>query len=150
MTPKALSVFTILAIVLATSGYSADSANVEKQIRDMEIARLEYDKDSSRWADSIADDALFMQGTGVMLSKQQTIEQYKNWIPVVNSTDLKDTEFRQSGDTAIFSYVTTRVRHDDGDRVVRHQHVRRTVVYQRKDGKWQLVFLSAAMVPVDK
>jgi ketosteroid isomerase-like protein len=113
----------------------------------MEIARLAYPTDTSRWAHNIADDALFMQGTGVMLNKAQTIDAYKNGIPAENSTDLKETEFRQSGDIAIFSYTTARIRHDDAERSMRHQHVHRSVVYQKRNEKWQLVFLSAAIVP---
>lgn len=143
---RAVSVLTLFSLI-GVMGYPAETGSVEQQIREMETSRLAFPTDSSRWSDSIADDAMFMQGTGIVLNKQQTIDMYKNGIPADNSTDLKETQFRQFGDTAIFSYISARIRHDDGDRSVRHQHVRRTVVYRRKDGKWQLVLLSAAILP---
>jgi ketosteroid isomerase-like protein len=147
LTLKAILPLLLFVFLLQTVGHTQETASVEQQVRKMETTRLASPKDSSRWADDIADDGLFMQGTGVMLNKQQTIENYENGIETDNSTDLKETEFRQSGDTAIFSYVSTRIRHDDKDRAVRHQHVRRTVVYHFKDGKWRLVFLSAVITP---
>ena len=87
-----------------------------------------------------------MQGTGEMLTKRQTIENYRQ-NEDENSTDLTETEFRQSGDTAVFSYISTRKRHDNFDGAVRHQHIRRSVVYQQRAGRWQLVLLTAAGVP---
>lgn len=143
---RVLSAMALFVILLGTAGYPAETANLKREILEVEKARLAFPTDSSRWIDSIAADALFMQGNGVVLNKQQTIDMYKSGI-VENSTDLKETEFRQSGDIAILSYVTTRIRHDDGDRSVRHQHVRRTVVYQLKEEKWRLILLSAAMFP---
>jgi hypothetical protein len=130
MTPKGISSLVlsiVLSVVLLQAvGHPEQTAGVEQQVRNMETTRLAFPKDSSRWAEDIADDATFMQGNGVMLNKQQTIENYRNGIETDNSTDLKATEFRQSGDTAIFSYVSTRIRHDDKDRAMRHQHVRTT------------------------
>jgi ketosteroid isomerase-like protein len=151
MTSRGIS-FLVLSVVLSVVllqavGHPEQTAGVEQQIRKMETTRLAFPKDSSRWAEDIAGDAIFMQGNGVTLNKQQTIENYRNGIETDNSTDLKATEFRQSGDIAIFSYVSTRIRHDDKDRAMRHQHVRRTVIYHFQDGKWRLVLLSAAVVP---
>jgi hypothetical protein len=143
---RVLSAMILFSILPGTMGYPAETSNVEREILEMEKARLGFPTDSSRWTNSIAADALFMQGNGAVLTKRQTIDMYKSGI-VENSTDLKQIEFRQSADIAIFSYVTTRIRHDDGDRSVRHQHVRRTVVYQHRDGKWQLILLSAALLP---
>ncbi len=147
MLARCISVLAVAAFVLWAQ--SSGSGSAEQEIRRMETARLAYPLDSTRWADDIADDALFMQGTGVVQSKQQTIDAYKSNIPVTNSTEMTDTAFRQSGDTAIFSYVTARVRHDDGDRAVRHQHVMRTVVYQHRGDRWRLVLLSAALRPYE-
>jgi ketosteroid isomerase-like protein len=146
VTSRIVSPLILFVIFLPAVGHPEQTASVEQQIRKMETTRLAFPKDSSRWANDIADDALFMQGTGVMLNKRQTIENYRNLFDD-NSTDLTETEFRQSGDTAIFSYVSTRIRHDDKNGAIRHQHVRRTVVYHFKDGKWRLVLLSAAGVP---
>jgi ketosteroid isomerase-like protein len=147
MLVRGIPVFAVATVLFWTQ--LAGSGSVEQEIRRMEIARLAYPLESARWADDLADDALFMQGTGVVQSKQETIDAYKTSIPVSNSTDMTETVFRQSGDTATFSYVTTRVRHDDGDRAVRHQHIRRTVIYQRRGDRWQLIFLSAAMKPYE-
>ena len=146
MTMKGISAAALFLTISVAVGHAAETSSVEQQIRKMEIARLAFPKDSSQWADNIADDGLFMHGTGEMLSKKQTIEYYKQ-NEDENATDLTQTEFRQSGDTAIFSYISTRKRHDNFDRAVRHQHVRRTVVYQLRDGKWRLVLLAAAGVP---
>lgn len=146
MTGRSISAIVLFLVILVAVGHPTETSNVEQQIRKMEIARLTFPKDSSRWADNVADDALFMQGTGVMLTKQQTIAGYQQ-NEDENSPDLSETEFRQSGDTAVFSYMSTRKRHDDSERAVRHQHERRSVVYQLRNGKWRLVLLSAAVVP---
>jgi ketosteroid isomerase-like protein len=146
MTARSISAVALFLTVAVAVGHPTDTNTVEQQIRKMEITRLAFPKDIARWTDNVADDALFMHGTGEMLSKQQTIEYYKQ-NEDENSTDLSETEFRQSGDTAIFSYVSTRIRRDSPDPAGRHQHVRRSVVYQLKDGKWRLVFLAAAGVP---
>jgi ketosteroid isomerase-like protein len=146
MNVKSMSAVALFLTILVSVGHHAETSIVEQEIRKMEIARLTFSKDISQWTDNVADDALFMHGAGEMLTKQQTIEYYKQ-NEDENSTDLSETEFRQSGDTAIFSYVSTRKRHDSSDHGVRHQHVRRSVVYQLKDRKWRLVFLAAAGVP---
>jgi hypothetical protein len=91
-----LAVFTLLVAGLASSSLAAQTPDVAEQMRKMENTRLAFPKISSRWADDLADNALFMQGTGVMLNKQQTIENYKNGSGE-NSTELTETEFRQAG-----------------------------------------------------
>jgi hypothetical protein len=145
MTIKSMSAAAMFLTIWVAVGHPTGT-NIEQEIRKMEIVRLTFPKDSSHWADNVAEDALFMQGNGVSLTKQQTIEGYKQ-NEDENSTALSETQFRQSGDMAVFTYVSTRKRHDDSDRAVRHQHERRSVVYQRRGGKWQLVLLSAAVVP---
>jgi ketosteroid isomerase-like protein len=146
MTVKGISAVALFLTILVIVGHPTEANNIEQQIRKMEISRLAFPTDSSRWAVDVSDDALFMQGTGEILTKRQTIENYKG-MEAENSTDLSETEFRHSGDMAVFSYVSTRIRRDSPGRSPRHQHVRRTVVYQLRDGKWRLVLLTAAGVP---
>jgi hypothetical protein len=63
-----------------------------------------------------------------------------------DSLEMLDTQFRQVGDAAIFSYVFKRVRHDDAN-AIRRQHVRRTVVYLRTISGWQMVTSAASVLP---
>jgi Domain of unknown function (DUF3471) len=58
---------------------------------------------------------------------------------------MLDTQFRQVGDAAIFSYVFKRVRHDDAN-AIRHQHIRRTVVYLRTMLGWQMITSAASVI----
>jgi hypothetical protein len=54
--------------------------------------------------------------------------------------------FSQIGDVAIFSYVFRRTHHDDASAVI-HQHIRRTLVYQRTGSGWQMIASAVATIP---
>src|SRR5450432_2882926 len=76
MLVRGLPVFAVATVLFWTQ--LAGSGSVEQEIRRMESARLAYQLESTRWADDIDNDDLFMQGTEGVQSKQETIEAYKN------------------------------------------------------------------------
>jgi hypothetical protein len=63
-----------------------------------------------------------------------------------DSLEMSDTMFSQIGDSAIFSYVFRRTHHEDASAVT-HQHIRRTLVYQRTGSGWQMIASAVAIIP---
>lgn len=145
MIGKILILTVILGTVLSSANQPHESTAAEQQIRTLEAIRLKSPNKTSAWSRHVAPEALFHQGSGVVVGADEFLQDLqKNSFE--DSLEMLDTQFRQVGDAAIFSYVFKRVRHDDAN-AIRRQHVRRTVVYLRTISGWQMVTSAASVLP---
>jgi ketosteroid isomerase-like protein len=97
------------------------------------------------WSGNVAKDALFHLGNGTVAGKQDLLEHMHQQV-MEDSLEMSDTMFSQIGDVAIFSYVFRRTHHEDASAVI-HQHIRRTLVYQRTGSGWQMIASAVATIP---
>jgi hypothetical protein len=144
MTGKSLIVTAILGLGLF-SAKPREATNAEQQIRALETIRLKFPNQSSEWSRQVAPDALFHQGSGVVVSADEFLQDLRKH-SFEDSLEMSDAQFRQVGNAAIYSYVFKRVRHDDTN-AIRHQHVRRTVVYLHTASGWQMITSAASVIP---
>jgi hypothetical protein len=139
----------ILAAILGAGFFSAnqprEATSTEQQIRALEAIRLGSPNKTSEWSRHVAPDALFHQGSGVVVGADEFLRDLQKH-SFEDSLEMLDTQFRQVGDAAIFSYVFKRVRHDDAN-AIRHQHLRRTVVYLRTTLGWQMITSAVSVIP---
>lgn len=139
---------TALALISALCCCAQDTpkvANVEPEIRALETVRLKSPNRTDEWSGNVAKNALFHLGNGVVLNKQDLLAHMQHEV-LEDSPEMLATKFSQIGDTAIFSYVFRRTRHDDANAFVR-QHLRRTVVYQRTPSGWQMISSAISVIP---
>jgi len=120
-------------------------ANAEQEIRALETVRLKSPTKTEVWSGNVAKDALLQLGNGTVASKQDLLAHMQQQV-MEDSLEMSDTRFSQIGDVAIFSYVFRRTHHDDGSAVT-HQHIRRTLVYQRTRSSWQMIASAVAIIP---
>lgn len=141
---------TLLVIVLlfgssVIAEQKVTVSDAEQRIRAIETIRLKNPNKASAWSAYVAKGAIFHQGTGVVVKRDAFLTDADKRI-YDDSLEMSDASFSQFGGVAVFSYVFARTRHDDPHNI-RHQHLRRTVVYQRVQGDWQLITSAAAVIP---
>jgi hypothetical protein len=145
MLVRSLSTIALLGTFLFSANEPNDKHGAEQEIRNLEMQRLRFPNQTSNWSANVAAGALFLQGNGTIVKREEfltgTDEKVYN-----DSLEMADTQFSQMGDVAVFSYIFTRTRHDDAT-AIRHQHLRRTVVYQHTANGWQMITSAAAVVP---
>jgi hypothetical protein len=81
---------------------------------------------------------------GTVARKQDLLPRMHQQV-MEDSLEMSDTRFSQIGDAAIFSYVFKRTHHEAGG--VIHQHIRRTLVYQRTGSGWRMIASAVAIIP---
>src|ERR1700722_19731951 len=118
MIGKILILTVILGTVLFSANQPHESTTAEEQIRTLEAIRLKSPNKTSAWSRHVAPEALFHQGSDVGVGADEFLQNLqKNSFE--DSLEMLDTQFRQVGDAAIFSYVFKRVRHDDANAIRR-------------------------------
>jgi hypothetical protein len=139
------------AAILVASHSHADQgqqpSNAEQEIRAIETLRIQYPLEPVRWADRIDDSAIFTQGSGKVNTKAEMVLKplrQAEWA-YNGSVDMREVQFKQFGDTAVFTYIYTRSRKDGEDTI--RQHIRKTAVYQRQDSKWRIIASTAVALP---
>jgi len=142
---RRLAVFALLSAMCCSGQEVPQTVNVEQEIRALETVRLKSPSKTEVWSDNVAKDALFHLGNGTVLSKQELLPRMHQQV-MEDSLEMSDTMFSQIGDVAIFSYIFRRSYHNDASAVI-HQHIRRTLVYQRTGSGWQMVASAVATIP---
>jgi Domain of unknown function (DUF3471) len=145
MIAKSLIVTVILGAGLFSADQPREATNAEQQIRALETIRLKFPNKTGEWSRHVAPDALFHQGSGIVVGADEFLQDLQKH-SFEDSLEMLDTQFRQIGDAAIFSYVFKRVRHDDANAIC-HLHVRRTVVYLRIKSGWQMITSAVSVIP---
>jgi|SRR5579859_6894429 len=145
MIAKSLIFIALLRAGLFSTMQPRETTNAEQQVRALETIRLRFPNKTSEWSRHVAPDALFHQGSGTVVGAGEFLQDIQKHY-YEDSLEMSDSQFRQVGEAAIFSYVFQRVRHDDAN-AIRHQHVRRTVVYLRTAAGWQLITSAASVIP---
>jgi|GEM_PF-2986801 len=140
-----LLVFALISTLCGSAQDTPKSSNAEEEIRTLETIRLKSPTKTEVWSDNVAKDALFHLGNGAVASKQDLLAHMRQQV-MEDSFKMSDTMFSQIGNAAIFSYVFMRTSHDDAGAVT-HQHIRRTVVYQRTGSGWQMIASAVAVIP---
>jgi hypothetical protein len=140
-----LAVFALLSALCCSAQEAPKIVNAEQEIRALETVRLKSPSKTEVWSGNVAKDALFHLGDGTVLSKQGLLPRMHQQV-MEDSLEMSDTMFSQIGDVAIFSYVFRRTHHNDASAVI-HQHIRRTLVYQRTGSGWQMVASAVATIP---
>ena len=135
----------VLFGTLAIAQQKESTSDAEQEIRAIEAIRLKNPNKTSAWSAHVAKGAIFHQGTGVVVKRDAFLTDGDKNV-YEDALEMSDASFGQFGDVAVFSYVFARTRHDDAHNL-RHQHVRRTVVYQRVKGDWQMITSAAAVIP---
>ena len=138
-------VFALISAMCGSAQEAPKAGNAEAEIRALETVRLKSPTKTEVWSDTVAKDALFHLGNGAVANKQDLLEHMRHQ-PIEDALEMSDTMFSQIGNAAIFSYVFRRTFHDDADTVA-HQHIRRTVVYQRTGSGWQMIASAVAVIP---
>jgi hypothetical protein len=142
---KLTSLFKIAAILFATilttflhQESKAKTSSAEQEIRDIETLKLQYPLEPARWSSSVDDDAVFMQGSGKVITKAQLLSNYQEQADSLkNSTEMMEPQFQRFGDTSVFTYIYTRTQQEG--RYLLNYHVRRTAVYQLVQSHWRLI-----------
>lgn len=145
MSDQRLAVFALLLALCCSAQEAPKIANAEQEIRALETVRLKSPSKTEVWSGNVAKDALFQLGNGAVASKQDLITHMQHQV-MEDSLEMSDTMFSQIGDAAIFSYVFRRTHHDDASTHT-HQHIRRTLVYQRTGSGWQMIASAVAIIP---
>jgi hypothetical protein len=144
MTVHYLLAFALI-FTICSSAQEPPQTNAEKEIRALEMVRLESPNKTDVWADNVANEALFHLEEGTVANKKDVLAHMRHEV-MDDSSEMSDTMFSQIGDVAIFSYVFRRTHHDDPSAVIR-QHVRRTLVYKRTGSGWQLIASAVTIIP---
>jgi hypothetical protein len=142
---RRLVVFALLSAMCCSAQEAPKIVNAEQEIRALETARLKSPTKPQVWSGNVANDALFHLGNGTVLSKQDLLTRMHQQV-MEDSLEMSDTKFSQIGDVAIFSYIFRRTHHYGASAVI-HQHIRRTLVYQRTGSGWQMVASAVATIP---
>ena len=145
MIVRCLLAFTLFSAICISPQEAPKAGNAEVEIRALETVRLKSPSKTEVWSGNVAKDALFHLGNGTVASKQDLLE-HMHQLVIEDSLEMSDTMFSQFGDVAIFSYVFRRTHHDDASAVI-HQHIRRTLVYQRTGSGWQMIGSAVATIP---
>ena len=145
MIDRCLVMFALLSALCYSVQDAPKSANAEQEIRALETVRLRSPNKTDEWSSSVASDALFHLGNGGVLNKEQLLTTIHGEV-FEDSSEMSNTKFSLIGDAAVFSYVFRRTRHEDAS-VVLHQHLRRTVVYQRTGSGWQMIASAISVIP---
>ena len=145
MVVRYLLVFALTSTICSWAQEAPKAGKAEEEIRALETVRLKSPTKTEVWSDNVAKDALFHLGYGTVASKQDLLAHMRQQV-MEDSLEMSDTMFSQIGDAAIFSYVFRRTSHDDAGAVT-HQHIRRTVVYQRTGSGWQMIASAVATIP---
>jgi Domain of unknown function (DUF3471)/Domain of unknown function (DUF4440) len=145
MSDQCLAVFALLTALCSSAQEAPKIANAEQEIRALETVRLKSPTKTEVWSGNVAEGALFQLGNGTVASKQDLLTHMQHQV-MEDSLEMSDTMFSQIGDVAIFSYVFRRTHHDDASEVT-HQHIRRTLVYQRTGPGWQMIASAVAIIP---
>jgi hypothetical protein len=139
------AVFALLLALCCSAQEAPKTANAEQEIRALETVRLASPTKTDLWSGNVAKGALFQLGNGTVASKQDLLTHMQHEV-MEDSLEMSDTMFSQIGDSAIFSYVFRRTHHEDASAVT-HQHIRRTLVYQRTGSDWQMIASAVAIIP---
>ena len=145
MIAQHLLVFAVFFALCGSAQEAPKDSNAEEEIRALETVRLKFPTKTEVWADNIAKDALFHLGNGTVATKQDLLPQMHKQV-MEDSLEMSDTMFSQIGKVAIFSYVFKRTHHGDAGADI-HQHIRRTLVYQRTESGWQMIASAVATIP---
>lgn len=145
MIVQCLLVFALFSARCSSAQEAPKPGNAEVEIRALETVRLKSPSKTEVWSGNVAKDALFHLGNGTVASKQDLLA-HMHQLVIEDSLEMSDTMFSQFGDVAIFSYVFRRTHHDDANQVI-HQHIRRTLVYQRTGSGWQMIASAVATIP---
>jgi ketosteroid isomerase-like protein len=140
-----LLVFALFSATCGSAQEALKAGNAEEEIRALETVRLKSPTKTEVWSGNVAKDALFQLGNGSVASKQDLLTHMQHQ-GMEDSLEMSDTMFSQIGDAAIFSYVFRRTHPGDG-RPDTHQHIRRTLVYQRTGSGWQMIASAVAIIP---
>ena len=140
-----LLVFALISAICSSAQEAPKAGNAEEEIRALETIRLKSPTKTEVWSGNVANDALFHLGNGTVASKQDLLAHMHHQV-MEDSLEMSDTMFSQIGDVAIFSYVFRRTHHEDASAVI-HQHIRRTLVYQRSGSGWQMIASAVAIIP---
>ena len=145
MSQQRFAVFALLLALCCSAQEAPKISNAEQEIRALEIVRLKSPSKTEVWSGNVAKDALFQLGNGSVAIKEDLLTHMRHQV-MDDSMEMSDTMFSQIGDAAVFSYVFRRTHHDDGGPDT-HQHIRRTLVYQRTGSIWQMIASAVAIVP---
>jgi ketosteroid isomerase-like protein len=145
VSPQCLAVFALFLTLCCSAQEPAKVTTAEQEIRALETIRLKSPTKIEVWSGNVAKDALFQLGNGSVASKQDLLTHMQHQV-MEDSLEMSDTMFSQIGDAAIFSYVFRRNQHGDGVPDT-HQHIRRTLVYQRTGSSWQMIASAVAVIP---
>lgn len=140
-----LLVFALTSTICSWAQEAPKAGNAEEEIRALETVRLESPTKTEVWSDNVAKGALFYLGNGTVASKEDLLAHMRQQV-MEDSLEMSDTMFSQIGNAAVFSYVFRRTHHDDAGAVT-HQHIRRTLVYQRTGSGWQMIASAVAVIP---
>lgn len=140
-----LLVFALFSAICSSAQEAPKAGNAEEEIRALEMIRLKSPTKTEVWSGSVAKDALFHLGNGIVASKQDVLGTMHQQV-MEDSLEMSNTMFSQIGDVAIFSYVFRRTHHYAANAVMR-QHMRRTLVYQRTGSGWQMVASAISIIP---
>ena len=145
MSDQRLAVFALLSALCCSAQEAPKISNAEQEIRALETVRLKSPTKTEVWSGNVAEDALFHLGDGTVASKQDLLTHMRQQV-MEDSLEMSDTMFSQIGEVAIFSYVFRRTHHDNASALI-HEHIRRTLVYQRTGSGWQMVASAVATIP---
>jgi hypothetical protein len=149
MIGRNLLVFALISAIGSSAQEAPKAGNAEEEIRALETVRLKSPTKTEVWSGNVAKDALFHLGDGTIASKQDVLARMRAQT-MEDSSEMSDTMFSQLGNVAIFSYVFRRTHQNDAGPIthaVTHQHIRRTVVYQRTGSGWQMIASAVAVIP---
>jgi hypothetical protein len=144
MIVQRLLILALFSALCSSAQEAPKTANAEAEIRALETLRLKSPTKPELWSGNIANDALFHLFDGTVARKQELLARMHREV-MEDSLEMSDTMFSDIGDAAIFSYVFQRTHH--GASGVYHQHIRRTLVYQRSGSSWQMISSAVAIVP---
>lgn len=139
-----LLVFALFSAMCSSAQEAPKSGKAEEEIRALETLRLKSPTKTEVWSGNVAKDALFHLPDGTVANKQDLLAHMHQQV-MEDSLEMSDTMFSQIGDTAIFSYVFQRTHHEAGGLI--HQHIRRTLVYQRAGSGWQMIASAVSTIP---
>jgi hypothetical protein len=140
-----LLIFALSSAICISAQEASKGGNPEEEIRALETIRLKSPTKTDLWSGNVAKGALFHLGNGIVANKQDLLALMQHE-GMDDSLDMSGTMFSQIGDVAIFSYVFRRTHHNDAG-AASHQHIRRTLVYQRIQSSWQMIASAVAVIP---
>lgn len=141
-------IFAIMVNGQSNQTFRADVNNeAEEEIKKLEffLASLLENGDYDTYSGYLTDDYSRIDKNGVVLSKEQVLEQFRNSKARFKMTP-HDLEVRIYGDAAILN-GTLDVETKNGDDVIKKSSLF-TKVFIRRDGKWYLASLQGTAVPV--